>query len=439
MDPATEWDAVTGGQQTLDLTTLASQASMKGSTKRFAQNSGEEPLVQRTELQKRTIVWHMLVIAGLWATAAQATTLPPPPDNAALLYYQALIRCPDLDQFPSDVVRRAFRGIGSAEDARKYVDKYRAAIEAVEVAAQMRRCSWGIPMLRATGFSSEVRGPAETIRFLFIADARLLAEGGDYAAAFQKLGRLRQFAAHAANNHTLGTLAIYLEGNAVDSMCHIMGVMPPDAKLLAGLRDELAFDPLGPEWQPAALRAGFEQFKIKLRTDDSVLSDAKSSILFNSSEAEKKVVSNLDDDELVNRICEAYARFLDSVFGVLAEDLTFEQTIEKLDAVVDSSEQLDDPTRRWGWWVRARAVPKGYDTLVCQEASLNALRTGVGVYLARAKTGRLPEVLPGGLAKDPFSGEDFKYEITPEGFVLRCRVKSVGVRKALQFKFQVRK
>jgi hypothetical protein len=37
----------------------------------------------------------------------------------------------------------------------------------------------------------------------------------------------------------------------------------------------------------------------------------------------------------------------------------------------------------------------------------------------------LPETLPDYLPKDPFSGQDFEYEITEKGFVLRCRAKDI--------------
>ncbi len=56
------------------------------------------------------------------------------------------------------------------------------------------------------------------------------------------------------------------------------------------------------------------------------------------------------------------------------------------------------------------------------QAQANATRAGVEICLHRIEKGTLPETLPVGLPTDPFSGKDFEYERTAEGFTLRCRV-----------------
>jgi len=58
-------------------------------------------------------------------------------------------------------------------------------------------------------------------------------------------------------------------------------------------------------------------------------------------------------------------------------------------------------------------------------AQVNNIRAAVGIYLIFAKTGRLPEKLPENLPKDPFTREDFIYEITDEGFVLHYRAEDI--------------
>jgi hypothetical protein len=59
-----------------------------------------------------------------------------------------------------------------------------------------------------------------------------------------------------------------------------------------------------------------------------------------------------------------------------------------------------------------------FESQVWHTALVNNIRAAVGIYLIFAKTGRLPEKLPEHLPKDPFTGEDFIYRITDEGFVL---------------------
>jgi hypothetical protein len=51
----------------------------------------------------------------------------------------------------------------------------------------------------------------------------------------------------------------------------------------------------------------------------------------------------------------------------------------------------------------------------------------------------LPESLPAGLPKDLFSGEDFEYEKTKDGFVLRSRRKDLDRDEIHQYEFKVPK
>ena len=40
--------------------------------------------------------------------------------------------------------------------------------------------------------------------------------------------------------------------------------------------------------------------------------------------------------------------------------------------------------------------------------------------------------------KDPFSGGEFEYEITPNGFILRCRAKDLDDDRVWQYEFYKR-
>jgi len=66
-----------------------------------------------------------------------------------------------------------------------------------------------------------------------------------------------------------------------------------------------------------------------------------------------------------------------------------------------------------------------YESQLWHTAHINNIRAAVDIYLIFAKTGRLPEKLPEHLPKDPFTGEDFIYEITDEGFMLHYRAEGI--------------
>jgi len=69
----------------------------------------------------------------------------------------------------------------------------------------------------------------------------------------------------------------------------------------------------------------------------------------------------------------------------------------------------------------------------------NAVRAAVEVYIAQAKTGKLPDALPKDLPGDMFSGKPFMYEKTAEGFLLRCRAKDLSKDMIHEYEFKVAK
>lgn len=71
---------------------------------------------------------------------------------------------------------------------------------------------------------------------------------------------------------------------------------------------------------------------------------------------------------------------------------------------------------------------------------------GIEVYLIRTRTGQLPEKLPESVPKDPFTGLDFRYEITEGGFTLSLPDKNVPkpdkrvpMQKSRPYEFKVKK
>ena len=68
-----------------------------------------------------------------------------------------------------------------------------------------------------------------------------------------------------------------------------------------------------------------------------------------------------------------------------------------------------------------REIDVSYFEQVSHQTWVNSIKAAVEICLVAAKTGRLPEKLPDYLPRDPFTGRDFLYEITDEGFTLRCQ------------------
>jgi len=56
----------------------------------------------------------------------------------------------------------------------------------------------------------------------------------------------------------------------------------------------------------------------------------------------------------------------------------------------------------------ASSIETYYILMIQNTAHLSALRAAIEIYLAMAKAGRVPKVLPDGLPKDPYSGKGFR-------------------------------
>jgi hypothetical protein len=69
----------------------------------------------------------------------------------------------------------------------------------------------------------------------------------------------------------------------------------------------------------------------------------------------------------------------------------------------------------------------------------NALKAAIEIYMIKARTGKLPDALPAGLPEDLFSGKNFKYEKTDEGFTLSCQGKDLSKDEIYKYEFKVQK
>ena len=73
-----------------------------------------------------------------------------------------------------------------------------------------------------------------------------------------------------------------------------------------------------------------------------------------------------------------------------------------------------------------------------QMSMINSTKAAIELYIILAKTGQLPQELPDYLPKDPFTGQNFVYEITDDGFVLSCNSDEFKRGKE-RFTFKVKK
>jgi len=340
-------------------------------------------------------------------------------------------------------------GADPNDQVRKYlnVPDNKSTIELAKAATQLPKCDWGLLYSGGYGLSTRVIVRLSYLCILLDVYARTLAADGEYRAAFDQCLGMRRFAAHIGDD-TLLMLSQSQKVNRLALICiqHILGSMPTDVETLTWLKDQLA-TVQGSPWRferAMEMHRDMELQYWRSHPKDRIFMSfkrVKESFLEKiEDESAKKEILSLTDEELLARACESYNKFLESALKIIGSDMSYEEKHTELLRMTAQRRFMDryrsgDPTALLE--VCARRVGSYYKLMVSNIANFNSLMAAIEIYLVKAKTSQLPEKLPDGLPKDPYSGQDFEYETTKEGFVLRCRVKAIDKTKVQQYQFKV--
>jgi len=367
----------------------------------------------------------------------------PSPDNAALLYCQAFLLLPEQDLATSMLIDNILKGAEPDKRIRVYLGHCQKMLRLTEFATQMPQCTWGIGYGFGAGdLASELR----RLNFILAVDARTLAADGHYRAALERCLTIRRLARHLGDDNVL----LYSISMSYNSLAHrtiqyVLGVMPQDADLLIWLRGQLVTVQGAPSSFAKILQTDFESILQGMRANTELLGEIRSLIVKKAeSEQAKEKAQNLTDEELLVLARKPYARFLDSVLWVIDGDIPYEQKCTEIQRLTEKlkEEYGSDPAAGhvilWSG-AQARQIAGWYNVQVRETACFNALKTAIEIYLVKAKTGKLPEELPDYLPKDPYTGKDFEYEITNEGFVLHCKGEDLYQRLWRWLEFKVKK
>ena len=174
------------------------------------------------------------------------------------------------------------------------------------------------------------------------------------------------------------------------------------------------------------------------------------------SEATERVAEpdDLTDEALISLAAKPYGAFLEAGLGVMASDMSYPDKISELQKLEGDIRDeygnshtaqrmmLAHPERMLSLSIViacTTSLAEVYTMYVRHVAHENALAAGIAVCLLNARQGSLPEALPEGVPKDPFTGRDFTYEITEHGFTLSLPDEGiVAGRRCGPFEFRVR-
>ena len=378
------------------------------------------------------VVFVACITSGL---STPAWAYPPDPDNAALIYYQAFLLCEPLETAEKDALSDFAHGeIELTEQIRRSVEGCRTGIDYAIAAAAMRQCNWGFRF--SLGFNASMPHLAQ-LRFLarvIVADARVLAADGLWREAIERCLTVKRVAQHTGDDTLISMLvAGSVDRLANDCLRDLLGLMPADRKVLQWLKAELAV--LSGKL-PTAQRAMEHEREVAMETMRPE-NRHKFVAIFEGTDIQitPEQLAKMDEDFLAHNR-KRYSEFVTSLETILGGASTYEQRYRKLAQLTDRMQTLAASDESA---VLTAAFAPGfagvYNRQVLVEAVANATQAAVDVYLARAEAGRLPTTLPAGLLKDPFSGEDFEYKRTDDGFLLRCRGKDMAKDEVHEYAF----
>jgi hypothetical protein len=388
---------------------------------------------------KRVYTWPL--IFAVLACATALGELPPDPDNAALLYYQAYMQ-PE----PDAEMMKALRAVakGSTEPSKEviaFVEESKVVLRFALAATELERCDWGYKY--SDGWDMLITGLAESkvLAYLILADARIHAANGDYVTALERYLAVERTGRHISDK----MLVTHLVGIAVKTMADerirdMLSTVGDDLDTLNWIEYELTrIDSLSfsaktcAEFELSSMGAFMTKEKVAegLLQAEEGLGDKHFVTLA------KRRVAEADEGfyqrnrtyhyEQAGKLIAAFELPYPDAFARIKE---LEEALEK--------EAQDNPDATLAQ-LYVPALGKVCSLDAQSVSRSNALMAAIAIYKVKAEAGRLPEELPSGLPKDPFSGEDFEYERTDEGFLLRCRGMDAEKDEVYEYEFKVKK
>ena len=377
----------------------------------------------------------ILLIALTFASETHAY----PPDNAAVLYYKSFLILKE----PSEDVEKMLTDLTDGkikpnDEIRQYLQDNQHAIDFVETAAGIRNCDWGYDISKGFDVMLPELSKLRKMAFLLTNNAQILAEEGNYKAALDKCLTIHKMARHVGDRLLISNLV----GNALNALANkhigeILSQVPDDIETLTRLKNQIYDITSRANSLKAAMSSEREIAFQQIRKENiGTVMDLIGETDGISKDSIDKIRNG--DEEFFKASREYYSNYVTSV--QLALDLPYPQSHKKLEQLSEKADKqaADNPAAI----LSAALWPAA--TRICTidvkaNTHFNALKAAIDIYIVRAKTGRLPDTLPDGLPRDLFSGKDFEYEKTKDGFVLRCRGKDLDKDEILKYEFKVPK
>jgi hypothetical protein len=366
-----------------------------------------------------------------------------PPDNAAVLYYRACLLYSEDSAIQSKLHDLLKGKVQINEEITDYVTRQNAsAMKYFVDAGDAPHCDWGLDYSEGYLLVMPHYATLRNLARIVLTDAKIAAEAGEYKLALDRCLTVHKLATHLGGDILIG----YLVGMASNTMANdriveILCGMPADAGVLTWLKTELGKTSA----RMPSPRAGLSLEKkcgcmaMQLEKRDELLALLASTE--NDGDVHEQARERLAeaDEAFFDRSRAYFINHMNRLDKLLSSSLSYAELYEQLKQLGEKPRK--EATKNDDAVFTAFAAPAFQDVYTIDVKSRNyfgALAAAIDIYMMKVKSGRLPDSLPAGLPKDLFSGKDFKYERTKDGFKLRCQGKDLSKDKIYEYKFKVK-
>jgi hypothetical protein len=398
-----------------------------------------------------------MLIAGLivfsypFLAAAETSS-----DNAADLY----IKCFQRFKTPDDAVGMQITNLPTATEKPSpevvaFIEEQRKnfLITDIEAASKVKNCDWKLDYSKGFEMKVPYLNDTKQIVQLLRADGALSVMQGDCETAISRNLTIWRIGHHRG----MGKTALeFLVSGALVSMSNeglqeTLGACVIDSTRLASLKKELSAE----SYSLPSLRDSILLEKKVMCLEFPKITYEKlvalEQIIVPIEEKEKARIRKFFKSDDPNSLAPAWIapsiqyieNYYDSILAALdkpypAAIAEMEQANEKANKDFDAGNDVAFLTTHF---LPKSSLKKTYSRSTRIHTQGNALLAALDIYATVQQTGQLPKKLPNTSYVDCFSGKPFIYEITPNGFRLRCRQEDVTDKnkKTWEWEYTVKK
>jgi len=387
-------------------------------------------------------VYIRIVCIFLAVTLSSSTVYGFPPDNAAVLYLRAFIIYEEPDSDLSKILDDLRDGkIKPNDQIRQYFEKNRPVIELVTTASQIQDCDWGQDFSKGFDLHMPELATVRKLAFMLVADSKVYLNDGDYKTALERCLTIQRMARHVGNNMIISNMV----GIAMNSLANkhikiILSEMPANVETLEWLKEQMLDISAKTPSLIAAIVNESKIAEIEMRKEkmDEILKDPTQEELLKSIPGEIIEKIRDGDEDFFEQSRKYYMDFIASVQDAFA--LPYENAYSQLTKLNERiTKEVATKPEAFFTSHMSPSVARLCTNEMVFKTNLNAVAAAIDIYIQKAKTGQLPNELPKDMPKDLFSGKDFEYEKTDDGFILRCQGKDLDKDKIHEYEFKVSK